>query len=597
MLMKSVKMFTEYCLLSARNFSVLLKILTGFSLCIAIVFIILSIKINPFFSWGLLSLIPLVFLIIIIYKKNIIQKQIELLRENWGKKSDKNRVFSEIEILYRNFHYNNETRNVVVDDQTWSDLNMDEIYSSIDRTLTNPGECILYSILRTPILSDKILKKRNEIIHLFQNNKEIREWIQLKLLNLGRQKGNGITSLVYGKIPPSSSERFLFSFMALLALVSIITVPFIWGASGFILVILPIYIVNLLITNKIRARLVFQLNAIRYLGSMIRIAQNISKIDNPDLKDYCEKLKKAASAAEKIASKTFLLSPENYFSSDVQTLLSAHIDTYFLRDVRIFYAVLDEMRTHTEDIRLIYNLIGELDTLQSVASYRTEHSEYTEPNFSDQEPLLVITNAIHPLLTNPVPNSINIRNKGISITGSNMAGKTTFLRTLGINVLLAQTIYTCFASYYCGNFFRIISLINESDNLIEGKSYYLMEAEHLLRMIKASQCEFLTLCLIDEPLGGTNSAERVIASFEILRYLFENNALVITATHDLELAKMLEFGFKSYHFTDDVDDKGLKFDFKLKEGITSTSNAIKLLKYLKYPEEIINQAMKKIASE
>mgnify|MGYP001769897027 CR=1 FL=1 len=98
MLMKSVKMFTEYCLLSARNFSVLLKILTGFSLCIAIVFIILSIKINPFFSWGLLSLIPLVFLIIIIYKKNIIQKQIELLRENWGKKSDKNRVFSEIEI-------------------------------------------------------------------------------------------------------------------------------------------------------------------------------------------------------------------------------------------------------------------------------------------------------------------------------------------------------------------------------------------------------------------------------------------------------------------------------------------------------------------
>ena len=124
-----------------------------------------------------------------------------------------------------------------------------------------------------------------------------------------------------------------------------------------------------------------------------------------------------------------------------------------------------------------------------------------------------------------------------------------------------------------------------------------MEAEHLLRIIKASQEDILTLCLIDEPLGGTNSSERVIASFEILRFLFEHNTLVITATHDLELAKMLEFGFKSYHFTDDVDDKGLKFDFKLKEGITSTSNAIKLLKYLKYPEDIINQSMKKLSSE
>ena len=178
-----------------------------------------------------------------------------------------------------------------------------------------------------------------------------------------------------------------------------------------------------------------------------------------------------------------------------------------------------------------------------------------------------------------------------------MAGKTTFLRTMGINALFAQTIYTCFAAYYCGSYFRIISLINEADNLMEGKSYYLMEAEHLLRMIKASEGDILTLCLIDEPLGGTNSAERVIASFEILRFFFEHNALVITATHDLELAKMLEFGFKSYHFTDDVDDKGLKFDFKLKEGITSTSNAIRLLKYLKYPEDIINQAMKKLSSE
>jgi len=91
-------------------------------------------------------------------------------------------------------------------------------------------------------------------------------------------------------------------------------------------------------------------------------------------------------------------------------------------------------------------------------------------------------------------------------------------------------------------------------------------------------------------------AERVIASFEVLNYLIDHNALVVVATHDLELAGKLKFAFKSYHFTDDVDDQGLKFDFKLREGITSTSNAIRLLEYLDYPKDIVERSMKKLSS-
>jgi len=214
------------------------------------------------------------------------------------------------------------------------------------------------------------------------------------------------------------------------------------------------------------------------------------------------------------------------------------------------------------------------------------------PDFSDEELLLDIKDARHPLLPDAVPNSITIRERGITITGSNMAGKTTFLRTLGVNAILAQTIYTCLATSYTANYFRIISLISETDSLIEGKSYYLVQAEQLLRMIRSSEKDVLTLCLIDEPLAGTNSLERIVASFEILRYLFDHKALAVVATHDLELAGKLEFGFKSYHFTDKVDQEGLSFDFKLRDGITSTSNAIRLLEYLDYPEDIIKRAMK-----
>jgi DNA mismatch repair ATPase MutS len=441
-------------------------------------------------------------------------------------------------------------------------------------------------------LSGEILKKRNELIRLFQTNKEIRENVQIGLLRMGKQKGNGITTLVCGELPPSTPLKFLFSFLALLALVSIIAVPFLWGSSGFIIVILPLYLVNMLATNKIRRRLLFQLAAIRYLGAMIHLGEKIAAIKCPELSVYCAELKKATSATKKIARKTLLLFPEGSVSSDIRAMLYAHIDIYFLREVRIFYSVLDEIHAHHKELGLVYRLIGELDAMQSVASYREGLAGYSVPDFSDEELLLDIKDARHPLLPDAVPNSITIRDRGITITGSNMAGKTTFLRTLGVNAVLAQTIYTCLAASYTANYFRIISLISETDSLIEGKSYYLVQAEQLLRMIRSSEKDVLTLCLIDEPLAGTNSSERIVASFEILRYLFGHKALAVVATHDLELAGKLEFGFRSYHFTDKVNQEGLSFDFKLRDGITSTSNAIRLLEYLDYPEDIIKRAMK-----
>jgi DNA mismatch repair ATPase MutS len=98
------------------------------------------------------------------------------------------------------------------------------------------------------------------------------------------------------------------------------------------------------------------------------------------------------------------------------------------------------------------------------------------------------------------------------------------------------------------------------------------------------------LCLIGEPLVGTNSSERIAASREILQYLIKHNAFVFVSMHDLELARTLEPSYESHHFSDDVDQQGLTFDYKLRQGIATTSNAIKLLDYLEYPKEIIENA-------
>lgn len=203
----------------------------------------------------------------------------------------------------------------------------------------------------------------------------------------------------------------------------------------------------------------------------------------------------------------------------------------------------------------------------------------------------------HPLIKDAVPNSIEINESGIIITGSNMSGKSTFLRTFGVNVLFSQTICTCLCEKYEGSFFKVITSISPDDNIMGGKSYYMAEAEAILRIIKNCDGENPSLCIIDEIFRGTNPVERISAACEILDYLPEHFATAIVATHDIELADMVKHHYDCYYFTEDVGKEGLEFDYKIKKGIIKTRNAIKLLKFLGYPEEIVEGAEKRANEE
>lgn len=236
--------------------------------------------------------------------------------------------------------------------------------------------------------------------------------------------------------------------------------------------------------------------------------------------------------------------------------------------------------------------VGEIDACQSIASYRAGLDGYVEPEFVSNRAYLSVREIRHPLLENAVPNSIELKEQGVLITGSNMSGKTTFLRTIGVNAVLAQSIYTCLAAQYTGSFFRIAASLGKHDSLEEGKSLYYMEAERLLALVNATGDPALpSLCLIDEVLSGTNYIERIAAAEAILSYLAGRNALVIVATHDLDLAQKLKDNYRCYHFTDRVGREGLYFDYILKEGLATTRNAIKLLEHMGYPKEIVEAAV------
>ncbi|EKN42716.1 muts-related protein, family 1, partial [Clostridium botulinum CFSAN001627] len=247
-----------------------------------------------------------------------------------------------------------------------------------------------------------------------------------------------------------------------------------------------------------------------------------------------------------------------------------------------------------EYIMNIFHILGELEALLSISGYQKNLKEdYVNPIFT-KEVFLDIKEGIHPLLDKPVANSISIKDKGIVLTGTNMSGKSTFLRMLGINILLSQTFYFALAKEYKASFFNIVSSISPNDDLSKGKSYYMAEAEGILRIVKALEKDLPVFCPIDEIFRGTNPIERIAMSAEILSYLQNGRTVSIVATHDRELVDILKDSYEFYYFSESVDSKnGLDFDYKLKVGVSNTRNAIKLLEYIGYPKKITEKAYKR----
>jgi DNA mismatch repair ATPase MutS len=203
---------------------------------------------------------------------------------------------------------------------------------------------------------------------------------------------------------------------------------------------------------------------------------------------------------------------------------------------------------------------------------------------------MVAKNIYHPLIKGCVKNDLTVKDKSIMITGSNMSGKTTFLRTVVINSILAQTIFTCFADEFQSPMLRQYTSIRIDDDVLEGKSYYYQEVNTMGALIEEVHSPLQNLFLLDEVFKGTNTVERIASAKAALSYLNKGANIVIVSTHDLELPAMLQYEYDLYHFSETVENEKLNFDHKMKSGPLMAGNAIRILEISKYPKEIIREA-------
>ncbi|MCB0347651.1 MAG: hypothetical protein KDD37_02390 [Bdellovibrionales bacterium] len=189
----------------------------------------------------------------------------------------------------------------------------------------------------------------------------------------------------------------------------------------------------------------------------------------------------------------------------------------------------------------------------------------------------------HPLLSNPKANSFDLNSLAL-ITGSNMSGKSTFLRTIGVNQVLANMGAPVFAASLTTWPATILSCIKVSDSIENGISYFYAEALRLKAVLSKAN-ETPCLFLIDEIFRGTNNKERYIGAKSLILSLSKGPSIGIVTTHDLDLVDLetLTSRIKNYHFHDEVRGKELYFSFDLKEGPSKTTNALQILKNVGIP--------------
>lgn len=506
-------------------------------------------------------------------------KLLARLRAQWGvKEVKKERAFSEIAALFDQAQQPDPT----IDDRTWQDLTMDAVFSRLDRTLTWPGMQVLYRLLRLPEVKDTSrLGQRNGVISGFEREAGVREAVQVILSGMEARLGAGLCTLIWNtpKLKPPH-PMFLYYVLFVLALFSPLLLLI---STRYIVFIVFVFQINMYFHFRVQKEVKAHFEGVRSLGQLISIAKKLSQVEAGFLEGHTGTIRECLQQVKSFRKVVRYVGVES--TDPLLYMFQQYVTIFYLAEVRGFFRSLSFIDENRDALQRLFLVVGEIDALQSAASFRASLAYYCQPEFVEANGL-TLEEAYHPLLSDPVPNSIEVSDRGILITGSNMSGKSTFLRTVGVNVLLAQSIYTCLAKEYRSCPLRLLTSIGRADNVIEGKSYYLEEALSILRVIEALNEELTTLVILDELYRGTNSEERIFAARRVLEYLIRRNALVLAATHDLELTSLLAKEYTSLHFSERVGALGLEFDYKLKEGPATTRNAVALLRHLGYPKEI-----------
>lgn len=444
-----------------------------------------------------------------------------------------------------------------------------------------------------PNLSE--IKERRLLVEELKPLSYFRDRLKLKALEVQKRKDPSDwdmpTLFRWLQMAQNKSYKKSLVILGSLAAINIIlTLLFLLGLTGayFIAsIVVYLFVYNF---NKDKVEGIFDdatrmQTLLRRFNNILRYLETYPFRRGSKLYDFCDIYHNADSRPSLYLKKIIRLTLAA--SSEKNEILRAILNLIIPWDLYFSYRLNRYKNDLQKKLKPWLDTFYELEALCSVANFSWLNPDYAFPEIhpGNQTPVLQASDLGHPLIkrSTKVTNDVKIDSVGslLLITGSNMAGKSTFLRTLGINLCLSFAGAPVNARAFHTIPFRIFSSINVSDSLNEGLSHFYAEVKRLRAMMVelGKRDQWPLFFLIDEIFRGTNNRERLIGSTALLKNAAGKNGVGVVSTHDLELVQLeKEVSYlKNWHFEETIEDGRMSFSYKLKNGPCPTTNALRIM--------------------
>lgn len=490
------------------------------------------------------------------------------------------------EYIHVDGYFKNHMQGFYLDEITWNDLNMDEVYKQIDYAKTSAGDEYLYYLLRCPNVDKTDWDEFEHRVEYFRTHEKERLQLQLALHKMGYTGKYSIYDYLDNLDTLGKRSSAMDIFCDVLLLVSIVWMFFHLG-SGLVAFFLLIFY-NMYSYYKEKAVIDPYITSFRYLFRVLKEAEEIKKVSVSCLEKEIQELDGLRHKFDHFRRFSYLIMSGGRMNGDMMELGLDYIRMFFHLDIIKFNSMVNEVYKYRNEVDAMLTIIGRLDVYLCVGEYREYQKDYCIPQYGEKQ--YSAKQLYHPLLLEPVKNDVDVT-KSMLITGSNASGKSTFLKTVALNAVLAQSIHTVCADSYVADCYRIYSSLTLRDNIFEGDSYYMTEIKSIKRILDAFlQEKTPVLAFVDEVLRGTNTIERISASGVILQQLAGKNGYCFAATHDLELTQILQNYYENVHFEEVIEKDDISFPYRLQKGRATTRNAIALLNIMGYDSRITQEA-------
>ncbi|MEK5530182.1 hypothetical protein BK128_14070 [Viridibacillus sp. FSL H7-0596] len=512
------------------------------------------------------------------------KKRLKKFRKEWelGKFNSKSEHDESVSMYWEN-KKNNEQRYDGIDQLTWDDLAMNTVFKKVNYTQTSVGSEYLFNQLRDIDPSLKNIQDKERLYTLLESNQGLREDILRILSGLGKQDYTNSSSFFYVN---QSNLKYVAIYVLLALMPFASTILMFFSLKYGIFSLVGSFLINLFVYYKNKPALENNLYSTSYIASIINTGKRFASVKHLEFTTFAEEFKVKVQPIKKVLVLSNITSIGR--GNGDFDIIFEYIRILFLLDFITYNNIIKTISKHKEEYRDLWQLIGQLDAGVAVAFYRKSLDTYCIPTFMEKEELS-FKNMFHPLINEPVKNTSNLY-KSTLITGSNASGKSTYIKAIAINTILAQTINTVLAENWTMKPSYIVTSMAIQDNVLDGDSYFIAEIKSLKRIIQLCEQGKPCISFIDEILKGTNTIERIAASAAMMEWLSLNKGMNIIASHDIELTEIAKSTYTNYHFSESIENGQVHFDYTIHSGPSKTKNAIKLLEILDYPQNITNKA-------